>query len=1171
MIHSTLIFSHAKSIDATELRNSVLQESYRLGESVSTSITDFVTQFVGDPIGSIEVLVTTLGIPKDAMVNALQLRYFEETTVDFLQRHIDKAWLAVNANKPPETALEVLTVTVTDFVEVGGNNAEAETEGRRRRRRQRRGLQREDNTVSTKNGGAPHLRGSSSSRSSRQRSLQTSSSDLGTGQWVATVGGVGSSEFETAVLAAFDQFREIYALELARQQLRPGKINEQDYGAFFGGIVTAIVGTVPDNFGAKPGQILTDRPSEKKWNAWVYICIGGVVLSFLWLCARIAWDYAEYAATGHFEKGDFGGGGPDNRREVEEDEDIDGSGHMCGDTTMPLSRGSNHSRRSNHSRSGSNHSRMSAGSNHSRSGMGGGSYHSRSSSGHGRPLAPPPSRSFNSGQLPLPRGSGHGRPIPNGSGHGRPIPNGSGHGRPMPNGSSHGRPMPNGSSHGRPMPNGSSHGRPMPPQRSTSFDAGPRQPQRANSFDPVRRPPSRTGSFDPVRRPPQRTDSFDRKPPTRTPSGSSGPPQNRAGQNGRGIGPSKSMPPAPRRRPTQIKPDLSDDTSSSDEASDIESDDSKSIDSLEDPLPSSKKKGGPAAPSTMKGMNIKGGRLAPKRGKSMPVGAKKKPSNNQEASSLASTLASTTPSRNKAGQDRGILRNQSMPVPKRITPAKKPANPIVTSVTVGDDSSVESSLSGDDVKRPGNKKAVANKSGLNTKKATGKAVPPHTNGLSLSNHSRGSVEPIKPGSRIRPPTAKLNSLSNSNHSRGSRGSVEAKKPWERTWPPAPKVKSISKGLVGQKNTAGNKRGVAPAKSMPLPGRKPQSSRTVPLQPHKPESLMSVESSDESGDEDDVGPLPKTARAAPANRGVKASKSMPLASTNFPVVETVSSDDEDEAPKPISLRSRVSDPIVMFPESDVNDTSDANKRDAIPSTTSKRVVLPKRGVRASNSMPLKKTGDADNNDEVSLSLSEAMRKPPNKKTVKVVPSKKVDLASTSKSSDGKVAPPQRGIRPSRSMPATTRDTQAVTNENKRMISLAEMTHDDSDESDSETKERVTNIKVTTPAKKSVFHKPAAPMSSPESKAGASVMSSSSHSKASKSAKSPSSNSTARKSLKSISTHSKTSVGSKTLGETNGKKVNKANSDIPNNKSEPPKNKSGTAGRGVAASKSMPAGS
>ena len=247
LIFSTLTFSHSYSIGPGTLTYGVLTSGGDIGESVENQNT-FPTAYVGDPLTSGEFLIKLEGMPTGAQMNVLQRRYFEKVTASFL---------SVFAETP------IYRVDVTD---VRGQNGSGGVVTRKRQRRSLRG----DMDLS-------------------DRFLQ---SDDGVAEVIVTIFGSGTqAELREAVFGSIGENAQRYADELAKQQLRPGEINEQDSGALFEDIVGSSVSLKPQDFQDENGALSGGKSDDDRDAIYLYLSIVALVMSLMWLLYRVYKDY----------------------------------------------------------------------------------------------------------------------------------------------------------------------------------------------------------------------------------------------------------------------------------------------------------------------------------------------------------------------------------------------------------------------------------------------------------------------------------------------------------------------------------------------------------------------------------------------------------------------------------------------------------------------------------------------------------------------------------------------------------------------------------------------------------------------------------------------------------------------------------------------------------------
>jgi hypothetical protein len=233
LIFSTVKFAHLQTIVLGALWQEVLQSTDEIGESVSAK-SDFEVEYVGDPIVEGDFIITLRGIPPGSTMNALQRRYFERITTDFLAEFAELATYRVK-----------------------GEVVAKDSDGER--------------LLSF------GLRGS--------RRLQSE----GGLRVVTTVFGGGSFlDLRTNVLETILGNTDRYVKELSLQQLRPGEINKENSGALFESLQGVGVVLRPVDFGTLHDGGTGGGTGESK--VWVYLCIAGIVISVLFLAYRIYRD-----------------------------------------------------------------------------------------------------------------------------------------------------------------------------------------------------------------------------------------------------------------------------------------------------------------------------------------------------------------------------------------------------------------------------------------------------------------------------------------------------------------------------------------------------------------------------------------------------------------------------------------------------------------------------------------------------------------------------------------------------------------------------------------------------------------------------------------------------------------------------------------------------------------
>ena len=906
LLSTTLTIDHALSIDPGTLQLELLRAGTQLSEAIQSK-TDFEVSYIGDPLSEMELLMVFDGIPYDSIINAVQRRYYEKTTTDFLRTKLDQGLQSlivpgqknviqstvmvfqvelidfiseVNVIEVDDDAYNVADEIDDDFVQdMEANGGVPPTEDAGARRRYLRGRRR------TPRGGFT------------RRSLQ---GNLGKMEVGAKIYGMGNlTDLSLGVKTTFELFKSGYISTLAREQLRPGEINEGNAGALFGEISDVLFNDLPPGFGQDATKPPSDGLEDGEYHVkWTYIYLSLMVLSIFWIIYMIYQDC--FATTNDkFEKIQYHEGGSRHGGSM--------NGSMHGDRSIPLggsgsfhSRmgdGSHHSRTlgggSMHSRSGSFHERLGGGSNHSRPGsyhdrLGGGSAHSRTGLGGG---------SFHDRRPPGPSRSFHDRPG-GGSFHDRRPPGKSHsfHDRPTGPGSFHDRrpPGPSRSFHDR-LPNGSSHGRP-PPER--------RAPLRSKSMEA----PTGLGSM-PVRRAPGPSRSFhDRLPNGSSHSRTGGPPAHGRHAGGsthsRTLGPgsthSRSMGPGSTHSRTMGAGSTHSRSMDQRPRPPMRTNSSHSrgpVTGAPRPPQRSKsfEKKVPVRSSSTQSMNKVGG---PKPGSTHSLPTPKKAFNSNEYESSDESSSEESDIASFHSEDSDMVSLDGTPAPNK--PAGKKAAGKKTKGTKSRPKQTKKPSAG------AKKNAKSDESVADTINSSGRDSRTSATGQPAPKQSRLAILAAKQrraalAERQRAEAAKLaeaapveeadeESSMDSNLSgdllpkKAGKGKVAGKRPGKgKRGKPKP-----GKGKLAAKNQAGKKRGVVATRSLPLVDNKASQYST--------RSFSDDSSSEESSSDEEDAPKsnrsetrPGGGRAAPAARGITASKSLPMEVTK---VNNVA--DEDEA-------------------------------------------------------------------------------------------------------------------------------------------------------------------------------------------------------------------------------------------------------------------------------------
>lgn len=264
LVSSTVSLAHLPTLIPGILQMVILSEYEMLSEAVSTRV-EAVPEYVGEPLIKGEYVVTLVGVPSDVSMNEIQRRYFERVTAEFLRGFSE------------EYQVKIFNVKVSDEVP-DGKGSEAD-EVRRlvgilsRDRRPKQSFLR---------------------RSSVHRQLL----DPGEGSiqvLIEIVAYADESNLRSAILESIGSNNEVYMSELAFQQLRPGEINVENYGAFFGGVTGVQVQLKSSEYGADGaddilGAINTDDTMDEGGSVWIVLCILGIVLPLLMLLYRVYKD-----------------------------------------------------------------------------------------------------------------------------------------------------------------------------------------------------------------------------------------------------------------------------------------------------------------------------------------------------------------------------------------------------------------------------------------------------------------------------------------------------------------------------------------------------------------------------------------------------------------------------------------------------------------------------------------------------------------------------------------------------------------------------------------------------------------------------------------------------------------------------------------------------------------
>ena len=234
---TTVTLSHLETLNSGELQLGVLAQNKNIAKSVEDE-SPVGTLYVGDPPVTTDYIITLEGVPMIAGMNAIQRRYFEQITTDILNENHHIQFYATL----------VLDQTV---------------EGRRKL--------------------------SSSLRGSLRHKLEA----LGSTKVVAEIIGAGSeSKVGSVVLEKLSDSDMTYMKKLATQQLRPGEINQLDFGEYFSNLAGVQVQPRPAGEDDADAVIAIGTPPETTGNAsgsvsiWVIVCIALIMMSIIMICYR---------------------------------------------------------------------------------------------------------------------------------------------------------------------------------------------------------------------------------------------------------------------------------------------------------------------------------------------------------------------------------------------------------------------------------------------------------------------------------------------------------------------------------------------------------------------------------------------------------------------------------------------------------------------------------------------------------------------------------------------------------------------------------------------------------------------------------------------------------------------------------------------------------------------
>jgi len=270
-------------------------EIFNQGEQINDLVSSYMapiaeTQYIGTSLSKGEFIITLIGTRSrgETTMNDIQKRYFEDVTLNFL-REIFSGSLAslpiftvTVINDIPETIVEVDEVRKLFFSSSFSQHDSfvAQKTARKRKSLRQRKLQLKDDAIT--------------------------STTIGTTQIITEIAAESTmQELRTLVLEGIGNNQELYINDLITQQMRPGEINEQNYGAFFSDLTGSSVklnsvsssdgDTSGGENGGKPGENgngtqSSDDDAGGGGSLWVIVCILLIVVSLLWILYRVYMD-----------------------------------------------------------------------------------------------------------------------------------------------------------------------------------------------------------------------------------------------------------------------------------------------------------------------------------------------------------------------------------------------------------------------------------------------------------------------------------------------------------------------------------------------------------------------------------------------------------------------------------------------------------------------------------------------------------------------------------------------------------------------------------------------------------------------------------------------------------------------------------------------------------------
>jgi hypothetical protein len=281
LLSTTVTLSHLSALQSGDLQLGILGGLDEIAKSVVQQ-SPVVLMQANDPIVPLEFMVTVVDVPSGVRMNPIQRRYFEKVTMELLKESAKQ---------------QIYAVSVRD--EVDGNRRRILSSLRGKSERQTTGTT--EILLQITSAGDP--------KNIRQDILD--------------------------VLGSNDALRN----ELVGQQLRPGEINQQDFGSYFGAIDKVQIQIKPADFVVEPKvssavsfggtTSSTGTTGTEFFSVWTVVCFVLIIMSVLTILYRIYKDcfQASFQESSRNEKNgvltDASGSTP---LEEENDSDIESVG-----------------------------------------------------------------------------------------------------------------------------------------------------------------------------------------------------------------------------------------------------------------------------------------------------------------------------------------------------------------------------------------------------------------------------------------------------------------------------------------------------------------------------------------------------------------------------------------------------------------------------------------------------------------------------------------------------------------------------------------------------------------------------------------------------------------------------------------------------------------------------